>query len=125
MFIRGERYQIYEIPHIKELLEHHNDELDHLGMYSDTFERDDECQTIAYGYRENVDEYFSSLVNKGLKIDKPKQKMPVKFEEIITCLDKTSLKERVRLAIFLLDFSSDAKNDEFRIELHLFYNECE
>lgn len=94
-----------------------NDELDHLGMYIEhnmyayTFKTDEESKTIAYGYRENVDEYFSSLVNKEFKIDKPKQKMPVEFEEIITCLDKTNLKERVRLAIFLLDFSSDAKND--------------
>jgi len=165
-----------------------NDELDHLGMYiehnvySYTFEREDECQAIAYGYREGLDEYFSSLVNKGFKIDKPKQKMPAEFEEIIACLDKSNLKERVRLATFLLDFSSDAKdelidqinralirqkeigrmlvlnllgetplcvfchqyeienitddsakdytlatmlesNDEFRVELHLFYNE--
>ncbi|WP_454055417.1 YecA family protein [Clostridium sp. Marseille-Q7071] len=94
-----------------------NDELDHLGMYiehnmySKIFERDDNGQIIAYGYREKLDEYFSSLINKGFELDKPKQKMPVQFKEIIDYLNRSNLNERVKLATFLLDFSSDEREN--------------
>ena len=94
-----------------------NDELDHLGlyiqhpMYSKTYEEEENVHFIANGYREELDEYFASLVNKFDNAKKPKQKMPQEFENIIKALDDSGLKGRSKMASFLLDFSCDAKEE--------------
>lgn len=94
-----------------------NDELDHLGMYiehnlySKTFENVTSGQIIAYGYREEIDKYFSSLINENLKLSKPKQKIPSEIKKIIRFLDKSNKKNKVRLATFLLDICSEAREE--------------
>lgn len=94
-----------------------NDELDHLGMYihhpmySKTYEEAENAHFVANVYREELDEYFGALVNGYNEVDKPKQEMPQEFEEVITFLDNSNLKERTKLAMFLLDFSSEAKEE--------------
>lgn len=94
-----------------------NDELDHLGMYiehnvySNIFEDDLDAHVVPYGYRERIDEYFSSLVNEGFEEDKPKQLIPIEIRKIIDFLDKSNIKQKVRLSTFLLDFCSETKKD--------------
>ena len=94
-----------------------NDELDHLGMYienntySKAYENDEEKNISAFGFRENLDIYFSSLINKGFEAEKPKQDIPIEIEKIIHFLDKSDLSEKSRLATFLLDFSSEGRED--------------
>ncbi|MGL5351866.1 MAG: SEC-C metal-binding domain-containing protein, partial [Clostridium sp.] len=94
---------------------HLNDELDHLGLYIEhnlyykTFENNSNSIIVPHGYRERLDVYFSSLVNKGLELQKPRQIIPVEMLKIIKFLDKSNIKEKVRLGMFLLDFSSEGR----------------
>lgn len=94
-----------------------NDELDHLGMYiegnlySQCFDSEDNKRIQAYGFREEIDEYFASLINKGFEIEKPKQYIPVEVEKIIKFLGESEIKNRVKLGYYLLDFSSEIKED--------------
>ncbi|RII36774.1 hypothetical protein D2A34_05170 [Clostridium chromiireducens] len=93
-----------------------NDELDHLGMYienniySKMYENKENSHLFALGYRERLDEYFGSLINSEFEVEKPIQSFPKEFNDIINLLDVSDLNEKSRLANFLLDFSSDEKN---------------
>lgn len=94
-----------------------NDELDHLGMYiekvwySRSFEDDENKRIQAYGFREAIDEYFGSLMNRGFAIEKPRQYLPVELEKIIKFLGESKIKNRVKLGTYILDFSPEAKED--------------
>lgn len=94
-----------------------NDELDHLGLYiehnwyHEIFDKDMNRIIKPYGYREKLDIYFSSLINNGLETEKPKQYIPAEIKKIINFLDKSNLKNRVKLGMFLLDFSSEGRSN--------------
>lgn len=94
-----------------------NDELDHLGMYieeifySQKFKDEDYKKIYAYGYREELDDYFGSLINKGLGIEKPKQSLPVELYKIIKFLGEAKIKDIVKVGTYLLDFSPESKED--------------
>lgn len=94
-----------------------NDELDHLGMYieeifySQRFKDEENKRIYAYGYREELDEYFGSLINKGLEIEKPKQSLPVELYKIIKFLGESNIKGIVKVGTYFLDFSPETKED--------------
>lgn len=95
-----------------------NDELDHLGMYIAhncyTFETDIAPQNASirfYGYREDLDKYFASLYNPHFNFEKPLPKIPDLFLKIVNYLEHSDIKNKVEIANYLLDFSSDAKNE--------------
>lgn len=94
-----------------------NDELDHLGMYiehnvySITVDNMAEGKLNWYGYRENLDNYFSSLFTGLVRVKKPEQELPCRIKEIVDLLDKSSLKNRSSLAIYLLDLGQDAREE--------------
>lgn len=93
-----------------------NDELDHLGMYikhnlySITM-KDFEATSLVQmnGYREDIDNYFMSLHTGQVSYAKPVQEIPYKIKEIIAFLDKSDVVHKIYLSNFLLDFSSDAR----------------
>ena len=93
-----------------------NDELDHLGMYikhncynleTDGFSKNSEI--FFTGYREDLNNYFNSLYHPNLHIEKPIQELPPLFLEIIDYLNSEKVPNRSYIANYLLDFSSDAK----------------
>lgn len=93
-----------------------NDELDHLGMYIkhnhynlDSEKLDPNVSYSYFGYREELDEYFSSLYHEHLNVSKPGQDLPLLFIQIIKYLEKNKVPNRVQAATYLLDFSSDEK----------------
>jgi len=92
-----------------------NDELDHLGMYishnmySITAAQMDNGNISWLGYREKLDQYFSSLFHEGMLVEKPMQKVPRRLLEIINSLDNSSIPGRVSLACYLLDLSSETR----------------
>lgn len=95
-----------------------DDELDHLGMYiehncySMQLDKVEPNTTITFlGYREAIDSYFNSLYHPKLKIEKPFQKIPDLFLEIINYLDSSTIKSKSKIANYLLNFSSKAKED--------------
>lgn len=94
-----------------------NDELDHLGMYiehnvySITANNMAEGKLHWHGFRENLDEYFSSLFNGLGGVKKPEQEIPTRLIEILDLLDKSTIKNRSSLAIYLLDLASDAREE--------------
>lgn len=90
-----------------------NDELDHLGMYIAhnyyNFQTDDVSKgerKIFYGYRQELDKYFTSLYHTNLKVPKPVQKIPDLFLKIIDYLEKNRIQGRTQLVKYLLDFST-------------------
>lgn len=94
-----------------------NDELDHLGMYiahniywRHASDFPAENRVSWNGYREELDKYFSQLYLPELNVTKPKQKMPNEVTEIISLLEQGSSHNKIDVAHFLLDLSSDAKN---------------
>ncbi|MBQ4646344.1 MAG: SEC-C domain-containing protein [Candidatus Gastranaerophilales bacterium] len=96
-----------------------NDELDHLGMYIEhnmyclqLKDYPSDTKIIFQGYREDLDEYFSTLYHPHLKHKKPKQQHPLLFSKIINYLDNNVVDNKVLASNYLLNFSSDAK-DEF------------
>ncbi|WP_373470608.1 YecA family protein [Carnobacterium alterfunditum] len=90
-----------------------NDELDHLGMYlfnnmySKIFLEQEKDSTVqAYGYREELDEYFAGLQMK-LPVEKPQRPLNKAIVKLLELLDKGTLKNKVTFSDFLLDFSSE------------------
>lgn len=95
-----------------------NDELDHLGMYIHH-----NCYALPYdtpkqpimklflGYREDLDTYFGQLYHPELSPQKPIQILPKHFEQMLEWLNSSNICNRIRVANYLLDFSSDAKED--------------
>ena len=95
------------------------DELDHLGMYIahnvySKYVNEFEEGTVftASGYRQDLDYYFASLHCEEIKAIKPMQKIPERIQEIISFVEKSDLPSKVSFTSFLLNFSTDAK-DEF------------
>lgn len=93
-----------------------NDELDHLGMYIAhncySLEVDNIPKAkILYmtGYREELDSYFERVDTPLPQLEKPRQNMPKRFREIIDALFKSNNSETVSISSYLLDFSSDAR----------------
>lgn len=95
-----------------------NDELDHLGMYikhnmysitASEFPIDYKIDW--HGYRENLDEYFCSLYHPTLNPIKPVQNLPILITEIIKKLQIKINQNSIDIAHFILDMSSEAKDD--------------
>lgn len=95
-----------------------NDELDHLGMYIkhnyysfkvDSLPKD--ATQLFYGYRKELDDYFTRLYHPQLDVKKPLSNIPNLFLEIICFLELHSVYGREQISNYLLDFSSDAKNE--------------
>ena len=93
-----------------------NDELDHLGMYvhhncyalPDDSPKQPTMKSFL-GYREDLDTYFGQLYHPELNPQKPIQTLPKYFEQILEWLNSSNLNNKIRVANYLLDFSSDAK----------------
>ena len=92
-----------------------DDELDHLGMYithncySLYFGEDKNVKLNLVGYREDLDTYFSQLYHPGLSPTKPQQRIPEFIEKMIAFLDSCDSQNKVRISNYLLNFSTDAR----------------
>ena len=93
-----------------------NDELDHLGLYikHNCYALPDDSHKpfnmkFFLGYREDLDTYFCQLYHPKLNPKKPIQIIPKHFEQMIDWLNASELNNKIRVANYLLDFSSDAK----------------
>lgn len=101
------------------------DELDHLGMYIKhnmysitASEFPTEHRVNWYGYREDLDNYFCRLYLPKLNPTKPKQEIPNEITKIIQLLEQGIDKNRIDVAHFLLNMSSEAKEDFCRAIHH-------
>lgn len=101
------------------------DELDHLGMYikhnmysitASEFPADHMINW--HGYRVDLDNYFCRLYLAKLNPTKPKQDIPNEIIEIIRLLEQGTDENRIDTAHFLLNLSSEAK-DDFCKAIHL------
>lgn len=95
-----------------------NDELDHLGMYihHNCYALPDDVSkkpTVKFflGYREDLDTYFCQLYHPELNPQKPVQTLPKHFEQMLEWLNTSTLYNKIRISNYLLDFSSEAKED--------------
>lgn len=95
-----------------------NDELDHLGMYLSynmysitATEFPEEHRVNWHGFRQDLDNYFCKLYLPELNATKPKQEMPDEITEIIRLLERGTDENRIDVAHFLLNLSSEAKDD--------------
>lgn len=93
-----------------------NDELDHLGMYIkhncytlQLRDTNDYSKINFYGYRADLDNYFNKLYHPQLNPIKPTQILPDIFCEMINWLDNSNISKRVSMANYLLNFSTEAK----------------
>lgn len=95
-----------------------NDELDHLGMYinhncyalqPDNISKKAHISFI--GYREEIDDYFCKLYHPQLNPKKPEPDIPKLIAEIINYLEGNSVECRSQIANYLLNFSSETRND--------------
>lgn len=93
------------------------DELDHLGMYINHncyvmyFEDTKTDRLNPVGYREDLDTYYNQKYHSQLNPVKPIQKIPDIFREIIAFLDDSECQNKIRISNYLLDFSTEAKDD--------------
>lgn len=95
-----------------------NDELDHLGMYIKynkysitALKYPKESRINWVGYRQDLDYYFCSLYHPGLNLSKPVQNIPEEIKIILHFLVNDKEKNRFDIANFLLDMSSESKED--------------
>lgn len=95
-----------------------HDEFDHLGLYIDRNmyalnpdQYGDVKNVFWHGFRENIDNYFCMLFADPTQAQKPVQTIPPEVTEIIKYLDAHISEESILFAHFLLDMSTDAKND--------------
>ena len=95
-----------------------NDELDHLGMYLShnmysitASEFLEENMVNWHGFRKDLDDYLCRLYLPELNPTKPLQDIPLKIKEIIELLERGTEKNRIEVAHFLLNMSSEAKDD--------------
>ena len=93
-----------------------NDELDHLGMYIkhncyclQFIDISNDTTLRIYGYREELDKYFSQLYHPQLCPSKPSLHLPNLYNTILEYLTTSSLDNKCEIATYLLDFSEDAK----------------
>ncbi len=101
------------------------DELDHLGMYikhnmySITASEFPAGHKVNWhGYREDLDNYLCRLYLPELNPAKPKQDIPNEITEIIQLLERGTDKSRIGVAHFLLNLSSESKDDFCRAIHH-------
>ena len=94
------------------------DEFDHLGLYIDRnlyaldpFQYGDVKNVIWQGFRQSLDEYFNLLFANPSAAKKPTQNMPEQISEIIEYLGYDVSPEKIRLAHYLMDLASVAKED--------------
>ncbi len=102
-----------------------NDELDHLGMYIShnmysitASEFPAEHMVNWHGFRQDLDNYFCRLYLPELNATKPKQDIPNEITEIIQLLEQGTDKNKIDVAHFLLNMSSEAKEDFCRAIHH-------
>lgn len=95
-----------------------NDELDHLGMYIShnmysitAAEFPAENRVNWHGFRKDLDDYFCRLYQPELSYTKPLQDIPHKIDEILQFLKQGIEKNKIDIAHFLLNMSSEAKED--------------
>jgi len=100
-----------------------NDELDHLGLYIDQNcycktpnEFPDDVTRVFYvGYRQELDYWLSGKFRESLGLKnaniKPTQKVPPTICDIIRLLEVKKVEHREMLSNYLLDYSSDSRND--------------
>ena len=93
-----------------------NDELDHLGMYIKHNQYATQADIIPknaigifMGYREELDNYFTSLYHPQLRRTKPIQSIPSLFLKIIDYLEVNNVEGRSYVANYFLNFASDAR----------------
>ena len=108
-----QRRQASQIPQLMP-----NDELDHLGLYIEyncyfmNFDNMEENSSLhLVGFREQLDEYFCKLYHPSLHPIKPKLNIPDFYKLLIEYLEKSTIENKVEISNYLLDFSTDAKND--------------
>lgn len=103
------------------------DELDHLGMYIEdncyALENDVEQYSRVYyvGYRERLDTYYGELYHKDLSPNKPQQKLISLYNEIIKFLESSNIHNKIQIANYLLDLSSDAR-EQFSDSVNRLYD---
>lgn len=95
-----------------------HDEFDHLGLYIDRnlyamnpSQYGDVHNVFWEGFREELDKYFSLLYVAPQRAVKPIQKIETELLQILDWLDENTSPESIRLAHYLLNFSSDARKD--------------
>ena len=95
-----------------------NDELDHLGMYIkhncyylQFMDVPDNTRLSLYGYREEIDKYFCPQYHPQLKPLKPSLNLPDFYHNILTYLTISFLENKSEIANYLLDFSTEAKEE--------------
>lgn len=95
-----------------------NDELDHLGMYIahnmysiTASEFSSEYSVNWNGFRKDLDNYFCNLYLPELKATKPKQNIPKEITEIIGVLEAGTSNNKIDVAHFFLNMSSEGKAD--------------
>ena len=93
-----------------------NDELDHLGMYIkhncyclQFIDIPDDTTLRLYGYREEIDKYFCPQYHPHLNPPKPSLNLPDFYNTILEYLMISPLDNKSEIASYLLDFSTDAK----------------
>lgn len=102
------------------------DELDHLGMYiehncySMCFEGNDANRINPVGYRKDLDIFYGQRFHPELHPEKPSQNLPPLFEEIISLLERKGSKDRIAFSDYLLNFSSEAKEQFAEEVLHIY-----
>lgn len=102
------------------------DELDHLGMYiehncySMCFEGSDASRINPVGYRKDLDVFYGQRFHPELHPEKPSQNLPPLFEEIISLLERNESKDRIAFSDYLLNFSSEAKEQFAEEVLHTY-----
>lgn len=94
-----------------------NDELDHLGLYieKNRYTLDpsqfDVHRVVPFGFRQDLDKYFGLLFNDPDQAKKPVQNIPKEIAEIIGFLEKNISLENIHFAHYLLDLSTEEKED--------------
>ena len=95
-----------------------HDELDHLGLYIDRnlyaldpSQYGDVKKVIWQGFRQNLDKYFNLMFVNPSIAQKPIQNMSVQISEIVEYLERNISPENIYLAHFLLDLSSDSREE--------------
>lgn len=93
------------------------DELDHLGLYIEyncyplIIQHKEEYDRVFFdGYREELDEYFGKKYHPSQRPIKPEQEIPPLLKEIIQCIERNKIGNKVWLSSYLLDFNDDARN---------------
>lgn len=109
-----------------------NDELDHLGMYIShnmysitAAEFPAEHRVNWHGFRKDLDDYFCRLYQPELNPIKPIQDIPNEITEILQLLDQEIEKNKIDVAHFLLNMSSEAKEDFCKVVNHALRRQSE